>query len=192
MPALAEFVVDIERDLEGATLAWPEKPDADDLEGNHFYQDLRGFNWGEVRATIAIEQKLVTDFQAAATDAEGVAVIASVHERNSSGSHGDPWGTDPFWGLDPGICSTVKALSAAGCVPYYSCNGGSFGDHHAGTCPIVAFFMRPEFKNTLIDCAEQAGVGVRSQDGRVQVYARDLPSMLEFAQALVSRLGNEN
>lgn len=189
MPALSQFEVQIEQDLDGVALAWPEKPDADELEGNHFYQDMRGFGWNDVRATIAIERKLISDFEAAATDADGLAYITAVREMRLSGD-GDPWENDPLGGLDPGICSTVKALSAAGCIPYYSCNGGSFGDHHAGTCPVVAFFMRAEFKATLIDCAVRSGVGVRTHEGRVQVYSRELASMIDFAQALMTRLAN--
>ena len=190
MPALKEFVVEIDRDLEGVTLDWPERPDADDLEGNQFYQDMRGFDWNDVRATIAIERKLISDFETAPTGSDASPLITAVRETRLS-EGGDPWESDPLWGLDPGVCSTVKALSAAGCIPYYSCNGGTFGDHHAGTCPIVAFFMRPEFKSTLMDCAVLSDVGIRTQDGRAQVYARDVMSMIGLAEALLTRLATD-
>jgi len=193
VPALAEFDVEIERDLEGVALAWPERPDADELEGNHFYQDLRGFDWDKVRTTIVIERRLVSDFQAAGSEAEGLSVIAALRESRSGDRDNDPWSNDPLWGLDAGICSTVMSLSATGCIPFSSCNGGAFGGTHVGGCPVVAFFMPREVVSVLLDCAAEAGIGVRPfGDGRVQVYASRVQHMIDFAERLLSRLGGAN
>lgn len=193
MPALLEAEVALERDLSGATFAWPERPDADELEGNHFYQDLRGFDWDDVRATVAIERRLISDFTSKKSQEEGASVITALRDSRNPDRDGDPWGTDPLWGLDAGICSTVMALSAAGCVPFSSCNGGVFGDSHVSACPVVAFFMRRDFEPTLIQCASKAGVGVRPfGEGKVQVYASSIEQMITLAELLILKLDTDN
>jgi hypothetical protein len=38
----------------------------------------------------------------------------------------------------------VLALGAAGCIPFWSCNGGAFGGDHSSPVPTVKFFAKAE------------------------------------------------
>ena len=51
---------------------------------------------------------------------------------------------DDLRGLDIGVASAVAALSAARCIPFTSCNAGTFGGSHAETYPLVGSFARAQ------------------------------------------------
>ncbi|NWM10604.1 hypothetical protein, partial [Escherichia coli] len=95
----------------------------------------------------------------------------------------DPGG---MMGLEIGVASTVAALSAAGCVPFASCNGGAFGGPHHESHPLVVFCARREHLPLLLAAAELTGVGMESgQMGEVMVYADDIRRMPAFAATLL-------
>ena len=90
-----------------------------------------------------------------------------------------------LFGLDIGVASTTVALAAARCVTCSSCNAGAFGGSHHESYPVVAFFAKPQQVELLLECAEEAGIGLENAEGIVVAYASDIRSMRSFAQALI-------
>lgn len=178
MVAQARFTLAVRRDLQGAVFEWPTAPDQDELEGNHFYQDLRLISWDQVDAAIALERGLLKVFEDAPTeDAARQAIDSCLANAHNS----DPL-LAPLCDLDIGVASCVMALSAAECIPFTSCNGGALGGLHSSSYPVVAFFMRAAHAPILLACAERARVGLESYEtGRFQVYAEDLYQLIQFA-----------
>jgi hypothetical protein len=94
---------------------------------------------------------------------------------------------DPvLMGLDIGVASSVVALSAARCIPFSSCNGGSLGGHHHEAFPLVSFFAKVEWISVIVEAAEEANAGVSNSGNAVVVYAQ-LQDMLTLARGLIAR-----
>ncbi|HEX8901572.1 hypothetical protein [Vitreimonas sp.] len=178
MVAQARFTLAARRDLHGAGFEWPAAPEQDELEGNHFYQDLRLISWDQVDAAIALERGLLKIFEDAPTeDAARQAIDSCLANAHNS----DPL-LAPLCDLDIGVASCVMALSAADCIPFTSCNGGALGGLHSSSYPVVAFFMRPAHAPILLACAERARIGLKPYEtGRFQAYADDLYKLIHFA-----------
>ena len=173
------FDVDIERKISPERLRWPSARQARDgsgFGGNRDYYDLRGLPWSDVNDVLREEHELIARIeQADDPDEEGKLIEDEFTE--------DPGG---MMGLDIGVASTVAALSAAGCVPFASCNGGAFGGPHHESHPLVAFCARREHVPLLLEAAERTGVGMGSDEmGEVMVYADDIRRMPVFAAALL-------
>jgi hypothetical protein len=90
-------------------------------------------------------------------------------------------GDEGLFGLDLGVASSVVALSAARCIPFSSCNGGAFGDHHEEAFPLVSFFVKPAWVSLLLEIATTANVGIYNSGDGLVVYGEIL-DMLSFAE----------
>lgn len=183
---LQTFDVDIVRALDTEQLAWVSGDDAADessLCGNHDYMDLRGAGWPWVEKTIALERSLLARF--AQEPNSGQAYVTYRDE-----AYGDE--DNPLASLDLGVASAVLGLSAAGCVPCTSCNGGALCDGgHAAACPSVVFYLRRDLVDLILTCAEDADVGLeQTQYGEVVVYARAVADLVTFAAALLACEGS--
>lgn len=144
---------------------------------NHSYEDLRGLSWQEARETLECEQSLMQRIN----DSEDA--VATMNEIADE-FYEDP-GLDPF-GLDVGVASTVVALSALGCVPLSSCNGGCYGDFHRESYPLVVFCAKPIHVPDLIKAATAADVNLENDhDGALIVHTADIARLSEFARALI-------
>lgn len=169
--------------LDPANLAWPDETDAasDSLEANHYYMaDVRLARWDDVDSVLERERE-VLPLLASADDAESEWETQS--ERISATADGV---ADEFFSaLDPGVASTVLALGAAGCIPFWSCNGGAFGGDHSSPVPIVKFFAKAERITVLATAAENSGAELdQDKHGRCAVSAEGVGVMRAFALAL--------
>jgi len=77
--------------------------------------DLRGLSWSDAEIVLTEERKLLERISQA-DDPEGELELIE-----------EEIGEDPglLAVMDLGMASTVVALSAAGCIPFTSCNGGA-------------------------------------------------------------------
>lgn len=175
------FDVDIERQISPERLRWPSASQARDgsgFGGNRDYYDLRGQHWSDVGDVLREEHELIARIEQAEDPDEESELIE------------EEFTEDPgvMMGLDLGVASAVVALSAAGCVPFASCNGGAFGGLHHESHPLVAFLARREHVPLLLEAAERSGVGMESDEvGEVMVYADDIRRMPLFAAKLLER-----
>lgn len=173
--------------LDPARLAWPDDGDAasDSLEANHDYiRDIRLARLEDVERVIARERPVLS-LLSAAPDAEAEWEV----QRERIAAQSIDAADDYFVALDPGVASATLALGAIGCIPYWSCNGGAYGGHHASPRPTIQFFARAEHAPLLLSSAQHASVGL-SQDehGRCAIVAESLDAMLAFALALSEKL----
>lgn len=177
------LVVEITRELSPEALSWPSDADAqsESLEANHHYiPDIRLARWEDVDRVLALEDEYLPQI-AAAEDAEGEwEQICDTVVRDAVDI-----AEDFFVALDPGVASATLALGAIGCIPFWSCNGGVFGGHHAEFHPCVQFFARADHARLILKCAEVADVGVtKDEHGRCTLFANDVQSLRVFARAL--------
>lgn len=171
-------------DVDQAKLSWPSEEECVPECGlgcNRLYDDYRWFESVHVEALIKLEE---TFFARLASPDDYDDLIEKIAEESDD----DPCGYDgAFFGLDPGVASTVAALAAFGCVPFSSCNAGLAGGHHQESLPLVAFHAKPAHIETLKSCAEKAGVGLvnEAQNGSALVVFSDrLAPLQSFARAL--------
>jgi hypothetical protein len=146
-----KFDIQLARNLPAAGLSWPEPGEAIDdsgLGGNRQYNDLRRLSWAEARRVYELETDVIARLEASDdSEDEWAAIEDELYEEPD----------DHLYGLDPGVASTVVALSAARCLPFSSCNAGAFGGHHYEIYPIVAFYARPRRRGafTVVCCASR-------------------------------------
>ncbi|WP_027553442.1 hypothetical protein [Bradyrhizobium sp. Cp5.3] len=175
------FDVEIVRFVDGQRLCWPRaaEVEAETNPGcNRDYQDLRNLSWDDVETISALEAELVARLEAA-TD------LDAEYEAISDELYDDPEG---ILGLDIGVAATVATLSAAGCIPISSCNGGAYGGHHHENYPVVAFFAKAGRLDLLLECAKEADVGLENDEsGLLMLYSNDIRKMRFFADALSQR-----
>jgi hypothetical protein len=171
------------RALDPASLAWPEEADAasDSLEANHYYMaDARLARWEDVDRVLKRESEVLPLL--------GVADHADAEWENQSeriSAAADGVADEFFSALDPGVASTVLALGAAGCIPFWSCNGGAFGGEHTSVVPIVRFFAKAEHITVLAAAAESSGAKLHQDEhGRCAVSTEGVDVMRAFALAL--------
>lgn len=171
------------RALDPASLAWPEEADAasDSLEANHYYMaDVRHARWEDVDCVLMRESE-VLPLLGAADDAESE--WESQSERIAAAA--DSVADDFFSSLDPGVASAALALGAAGCIPFWSCNGGAFGGDHSSTVPVVKFFAKASHVSALKAAAEKSGAELdQDEDGRCSISADNIDGMRAFALAM--------
>lgn len=79
----------------------------------------------------------------------------------------------------------MVALSAIGCIPYTSCNGGVFGGEHTADLLIVGSYLRPPHVETVREAARRAGVGLTNdRNGGIYAVTDDPRAMIGFATTL--------
>lgn len=175
-----KFDVEIVRQIEPQHLDWPKRGEAQTDYGlgcNREYVDLRGLSWSEAKRVYEVESTLIRRVE---TSSDPVAELEDISEQCYENDD------VVIYGLDIGVASTVVALSAAGCVPCVSCNGGTFGDHHYEKHPLVVFYARREFVDLLLARAEDAGVGLElALGGSLMVYSDEIQRMRRFAEILI-------
>lgn len=171
-------------ELDPAQLSWPRPGEANSestLGGNRQYQDLRLYDWEEVRRVLDAEQGMIQRIEAADNVEETMSEIQEEREAEWEECDGDP-----IHGLDIGVAGAVIALSAARCVPFTSCNGGAFDGGHLERHPLIAFYMRPQLAPIFIEAAKSAGAGLESS-GSVMLYADEITAIVRFAEQLYAR-----
>ena len=172
----------IRREVDAARLAaiTPNAAAAEDegFEGNRSYQDLRHLPWAFVAEALDRERTFIARLCSAADiDAEADRLEEERIEEFD----------DPLWGLDVGVAGSTLALSALGCTPFYSCNGGVLGGSHATAHPLVAFYLPLNLVDSLLLLAEAADAGMLLDEyGRARLYAGDVGPMLAFAEAAIT------
>lgn len=178
------FDVQIRRKVETARLGWPEPGAAgargmdEGFGGNRAYSDLRSLPWKEARRVLAREQALMARISVSDDPETEYDEITDELYEDSEG----------LYGLDVGVAATVVALSAARCVPFSSCNGGSFGGCHHELYPLVAFYARPAHVDLLVAAAEEANSGLEhGPRGCLVAFARNIEASVSFAAALIAR-----
>jgi hypothetical protein len=175
------FDVVTERNVGAGGLRWPEGDEADDDRGlgcNREYCDLRDLEWIDAEEVFASESELISRIETA-EDPE------RAYEDIDEESYEEP---ERLMGLDIGVASLVVALSAAGCVPFSSCNAGAFGGSHREWHPVVVFCARKAAIGPLLECAERAGAGlIRDESGHLIAYANDIRKMRLFTRAVMDR-----
>lgn len=178
---LRKFAIKIERIVDVELLAWPEPDMCEDdcnLDCNRDYRDMRGASWTDATRVLALEESLLERLK---TADDLAAALDSISDELYEDDEG-------LWGLDIGVASAVIALSAAGCIPSTSCNGGCFGDHHHESYPLVSFYAKPAWVPNLLAAAEEAKIGLINEDsGSILVYASNISSMMLFAINLIAR-----
>jgi hypothetical protein len=175
------FDVDITREIVLNELGWPAPGDASDESGlgcNREYADLRRLGWKVAKNVHAAEGELIERLERAEDPAAEYDKI-----NDEAGEDGSD-----LLGLDIGVAAVVASLSAVGCVPFTSCNGGAYGHHHHEAYPLVAFFAKPWMADLLLGAAADSGIGLANQTGGcVVAYADDIRRLRAFAEIMISR-----
>ncbi|MGN6311334.1 MAG: hypothetical protein ACTHNN_17485 [Xanthobacteraceae bacterium] len=175
------FDIPITRAVDSDDLGWPSQDDleSETLGGNRDYFPLGRMNWDEARITLDEEQGIMDEI-AASQDWE--AAYRKWSEENAESD--DP----ALLGFDLGTNALAAALSAARCLPFYSCNGGAYGDGHHDDYPLVAFFCPTGIFPFVRAAAERASAGLEYNhaDG-LTVFARNVDALIDMAAALVER-----
>jgi hypothetical protein len=173
-----KFEVEIARKVNAQGLDWPARGEAGNDTGlgcNRMYRDLRRLTWANARRVLSLETDLIAKIEATFTGEEDEALEEELLECETY-----------LYGLDLGVASAVASLSAAGCVPFSSCNAGAFGGDHQERCPLVAFYAPARAVELLIASAEEAGIGLEGNKYLV-AYADDIQSLGRFARSLIGR-----
>lgn len=84
-------------------------------------------------------------------------------------------------GLDLGVAACVASLSAMGCIPASSCNGGAFDGYHLEEYPLVTFLADRASARRVLKIAERAGLGLRQDDGYLVLDSNDARIFLLFS-----------
>lgn len=176
--------IHIRQEIDCNKLYWPIDEDCEEESGlgmNRDYFDLRGLSFDDVAPLIESEKK----FAIRAAECEDYDEIEEeLYENTNYYYH------ECFFGLDPGVASSVVALSAFGCIPFTSCNAGAFGGNHPETIPLVGFFARPEHIPQLLEAARECQVGLvndRSDAGAVVLFAENVAALQTFASYVATR-----
>jgi hypothetical protein len=173
------FNVVTEVTLDISLLEWPQRRDADHdsaLGCNQEYIDLRGLSWAQARRVFALETDLIRRLEVASdTDAEYDLIEEELFRS-----------AENLFGLDIGVASVVACLSAANCIPFTSCNAGTFGGSHQEDHPLVAFFARSSMASRLVAHATTVQVGLANGlRGCAVLYTDDIRKFTLFALMLL-------
>jgi hypothetical protein len=88
-------------------------------------------------------------------------------------------------GLDLGMQAACIALCAAGCITGASCRG-HVGAHAWSEWPVIIFAADQRRAPVLQALAEASDCGLISSSGRLELWARSLIEILQFAGLLIS------
>src|SRR5581483_2391404 len=125
------FHAEIIRNVAVDSMRWPAKSERGEdaaLGGNRQFADLYRLAWREAAEILDAESTLIERIEK-----------SSDPEQEYDAIEDELDDTDALLGLDIGVASVVAALSAARCIPFTSCNAGTFGGHHAESYPLVGF-----------------------------------------------------
>lgn len=180
------FPVEIRWELDPTRLAQISDGELDDagsegsIAGNHAYQDLRGFTWQDVEATLSLERSIIDrlidapELEAAIAEFED-ARARSIDEQAA------------LWDLDIGVASAVLALSAMGATPVSSCNAAAFGGHHVAAFPYVAFYLPTNRIDEVYLYASLSNVGlINDSSGVAQIFGADEKGLVRFAEVALA------
>jgi hypothetical protein len=168
------------RSIDPSALVWPSEREAS--EGlrcdNHSYIDFRGFSWNDARRILAFEEELVNRIKAAEDpEAARNEIMDELYEDDEG-----------LFGMDIGVASAVVALSAGECIPFTSCNGGYYGDHHLEHYPLVGCYVRPDKISSLMNAAIEADVSMTNdENGAVFVYTSEISGIVAFARSMIKQ-----
>lgn len=173
--------VEVERDVNSSQVVWvpDDVLDSGWYSGNHEWFDTRGTTWSQAQEALQSEERLLEQLGLLddSWDEDSELYEEVTLERFES-----------LMGLDIGVASTVSALSAAGCLPFTSCNGGCLGGHHQENYPLVAFYARSQWIPELLEAATEAQVGlVNGDQNSLVVYTGDIHRMLAYGRTLIAR-----
>lgn len=160
---------------------WPEPEEVEDGRNpgmNLSYYDMRECDWDEVIAALELETELLRKIRMSSSpyDDEDSAIDQNYEDISIL-----------MFGLDIGVATVVCALSAVGCIPISSCNGGTLGGNHHEDHPLVVFFANDEHVDTLTRAARHAGINLdidRHTSGTI-AYCDGLDEMMEFGRRLI-------
>lgn len=167
--------VDKVREIKIDELWWPDKRQAArGLAGNKEYRDFRGFAWEDADRILTFEEDLVNRIENSG-DPDGTyqEALDELYEDDEG-----------LLGIDIGVAGVVLSLSVAGCIPFTSCNGGVYGDHHREHYLLVGFYAHPRVVPILLKAAIEADIGLTGK-GEVFAYSDTVRSMLTFARSLL-------
>lgn len=145
---------------------------------NHDYFDIRGIEIEEAIEVIDAEAKLLARIE----------VIPAEKQEDELNQIEDELydDFDCLVSFDLGVGGLVTALSAVGCVPISSCNGGGLGDHHRIPHPWVIFHASETSLTFLLEAAEQTDTGlINNTDGMLQAFSDDSRKFNRMARYLV-------
>jgi hypothetical protein len=176
-----KFDIEIGQEVRVSELGWPGRGEAAcdaSLGGNPEYTDLRGLSWKDAKRIFEIESEMIRRIENASDpEAESDAIDADLFQCGEN-----------LYGLDIGVASTVVCLSAAGCVPFSSCNGGALGGEHHEDHPLIAAFVRKKPAKGLIALAAQTGIGLKNgPSGCLILYASHIRDFRTFAEKLLQQ-----
>lgn len=173
--------VSSERSIDPSTLVWPSEREASGglRCDNHSYLDFRGFSWNDARRILAFEEELVNRIKATEDpEAARDEIMDELYEDDDEG----------LFGMDIGVASAVVALSAAGCIPFTSCNGGYYGDYHLEHYPLIGCYIRPDKISSLLNAAIEADVSITNDEsGAVFVYTSEISGIVAFARSMIKQ-----
>src|SRR5437867_963142 len=107
---------EILRFVDSKQLSWPKRTNTYPGPGwNRDYWNLKGLTWEHAQEVLDYEMTHLRQH--------------AIHDDVFESEDADDL-EDCLMGLDLGVASAVAALSAAGCIPVASCNGGVLGDAH--------------------------------------------------------------
>lgn len=173
----------------------PESEELDDgmmPGGNREYTDLRGSTWGDASEALEQDVDLILRLRDCADPhSELEKYIASRLRVSLDDQNFDAYdllGRSIYSRLDPGVASTVLALSASGAAPITSCNGGIFGDCHQELFPLVCFFAPPDVGIWIAELAAESGL-ILEQNSITRspvLSSLKIEPFVRFAELLVS------
>ncbi|GGI32279.1 hypothetical protein [Bradyrhizobium guangdongense] len=175
------FDIPITRDVELHALEWPSDDDlkSETLGGNRDFSPLGRMGWVEVGITLDEEEAIIDDI--AESQDPGTAYRGWFETNEESDE-------PALCGFDLGTNALAAALSAARCIPFYSCNGGAFDDGHHEKYPLVAFFCPTGIFPFVFAAAEKAGAGLEyNHAGGLSIFARNVDALIGAAAALYER-----
>lgn len=157
--------------IDPACLGFPDEETMSDTDGlveNHDYRDFRGL------PPSLFEEVL-----------EAEAALLALPPDHNEDEHSDLY--EPLMGLEPGVASTVVALSVIGACPVTSCSGQ---EGHYEKYPLVYVWLSAEQIALVEQAAGETGVDVRGIDTPGVLISvptsGDLQRMRDFAVRLVA------
>lgn len=174
----------IERDVDRKALAMPSKERAscdDGLIENHDYVDIRGIDLDDALAAIKEEADLLKRIADTPADRQEDDLNELEDELIEEMS--------PLGAFEIGVAGLVYGLSALGCVPISSCNGGAFGGPHALPHPWIIFYAPLSVVDQLLQAAEATDTGlINNYSGMLEAFADDIRKFNRMAHLLVTQV----
>ena len=180
-PRGREFDLVIEQTVAPFDLEWVRGASQaeDNLGWNASYRRLPQFAWKTVKEVIRLERDTIDQICTSVDLETGYdRWIHAVDQGDAS----------PLIGFDLGTNALTAALRAGRHLPYYSCNGGAFGDDHNDEHPVIGFLCRRPLLSFLLDAARESGVGlVSNQMQGITAYCRTVDAFIDMAEGLYDR-----